>query len=236
MSGSTIVPGTLEVDVYADKAGEEYNISKTRFTIPGFTGKEQFDKITADTVSDMTGGYVGVRKVVSDDAKVQAQKDLSLDLKTQIEQTQNQSTEYIIIPDTSTLVYGKLQDRAEGDSITLTLSASVDAYSLTKKDLYNFIGQNTIPGSTPEDQFTLTPDSLTFTVEDKLIKISGSTTIVWVTDVEKLKKDVAGKKLTEATPIMNSYKAFEKAEAKISPFWKTRFPSDVSRIEVVTLN
>lgn len=236
MSGSTKVPGTLEVDVYADKAGDQYNISKTQFTIPGFAGKEQFEKITASSVSDMTGGFVGVRKVVSDDAKAQAEKDLSTELTSQIEQTQNQSTEYILVPDTSTIVYGKLQDAAQGDSITLTLSASADAYSFTKKDLYNFIGQSVVTGAAIEDQFTLVPDSLTFSIEDKVIQIDGSTSITWVTDIEKLKKDIAGKKLVEATPIMDSYKSFEKAEAKISPFWKSKFPSDVSKIEVTLLN
>jgi hypothetical protein len=142
MSGSTIVPGTLEVEVYADSAGEEYNISKTKFTIPGFAGREQFDKITAESVTDFTGGYIGIRKVVSDDAKEEAQKGLEEELKTQIEQTQNQSTEYVLVPDPDTLTYGELQDKAEGNSVTLSLTGSVDAYSFVKKDLYSFLGQN----------------------------------------------------------------------------------------------
>ncbi len=233
MSGSNVVPGTLEVEVYADSAGEEYNISKTKFTIPGFAGREQFDKITAETVGDMSGGYIGVRKVVTEDAKEKAQEELEMELKTQIEQTQNQSTEYVLVPDPTTLSYGELQDKAEGNSITLTLSASVDAYSFVKKDLFSFIGQNSIEGATTNDQFTLEGNSLTYLVEDKMVKMTGSTEVIWITDTEQLKKDFAGKKRSEVVTVIDAYRSFEKTDAELSPFWKTRFPSDPLKIEVV---
>jgi len=233
MSGSTVVPGTLEVDVYADSAGEEYNTSNVKFTIPGFSGKEQFTKITAETVGDISGGYVGVRKVVSEEAKEQAQVSLEAELKTQIEQNQNQSTEYILVPDISTLTYGELQDKADGDSITLTLSSSVDAYSFVKKDLFNFIGQNSVVGASAADKFTLDSSKLTFTVEENAIKVMGSTPITWVTDPEQLKSDFANKKRSEIATVIDGYHSFETSDANLKPFWKTRFPSDASKIEVI---
>lgn len=233
LSGSTIVPGTLEVEVFADSAGEEYNTSNTQFTIPGFSGREQFDKITANTVGDINGGFVGVRKVVSEDAKAQAEKELESDLKSQIESTQNQSTEYVLIPDISTLTYGVLQDKADGDSITLTLSATVDGYSFVKKELYSFIGQNTILGAKTTEQFALDDSTIAYVIKDTGVEISGSTIFTWVTDIEQLKKDFAGKKRSEAAKIIATYTSLEKSEAKLSPFWKTKFPSDSSKIQVI---
>ncbi len=233
MSGSTIVPGILEVEVYADSAGEEYNISNTKFTIPGFAGREQFDKITAETVTNITGGYIGIRKVVSDDEKEKAQEEMESELKTQIEQTEKESAEYVIVPDPQTLLYGELQDKAEDNSVILTLSASVDAYSFVKKDLFNFFGQNSIEGALPSDQFTLDGKTLIYNIQDDTIHINGSTVITWITDMEKLKSDFAGKKKSEIAPVIDSYRSFDKTDAKLSPFWKTRFPSDSSKIEVV---
>lgn len=233
MSGSTLVPGTLEVEVFADSAGEEYNTSNVDFTIPGFAGREQFEKITAQSVTDITGGYIGIRKVVSEEAKKEAQKNLEAELRSQIEKTQTQSTEYIIVPDITTLTYGEIQDKVEGDSVVLSLSASVDAYSFVKKELFDFLGQNTLAGASSTDSFTLDSGLLTFAVDKDIVKITGSAPIIWVTDTEQLKKDFLNKKRSEVVEVINSYHSFEKAEANLSPFWKTRFPSDISKINVV---
>ncbi len=233
MNGSTLVPGTLEVEVFADSAGDEYNTSNAKFTIPGFSGKEQFDKITAESVGEISGGYIGVRKVVSDEAKKQAQTELEAQLKSEIEQAQNQSTEYVIVPDLDSLSYGEIQDKAEGDSVILTLSAQVQAYSFIKKDISNFIGQNSINGASTSDMFSLDTSKLSFVVGEKEIQISGSTLITYVTDIEKLKKDFAGKKRSEAVAIIDSYTSLKEASADLSPFWKSRFPSDPSKIEVI---
>lgn len=232
-NGGTIVPGTLEVEVFADSAGEEYNTSNAKFTIPGFSGKEQFDKITAESVGDISGGYIGIRKVVSDQAKEQAQKDLEQELKNQFEQTKNESTEYVIVPDLNTLSYGDVQDKADGDNVILTLTARVDAYSFVKKDISSFIGQNSITGASTSDMFSLDTSKLNFSIGDESITISGTTNITYETDIEKLKKDFANKKRSEAMTIIDSYNSLEKAQADLAPFWKSKFPSDPSKIEVI---
>jgi hypothetical protein len=233
MNGSTLVPGTLEVEVFADSAGEEYNTSNAKFTIPGFSGKEQFDKITAESVGDISGGYIGIRKVVSDEAKEQAQKDLEAELKNQIEQIKDQSTEYVLVPDMETVSYGDIQDKAEGDSVVLTLTIWVDAYSFVRKDLATFIGQNSVAGASSTDMFSLDTNNLTFTINEDKINITGTALITWLTDTEKLKADFSGKKRSEALSIIDSYTSFERASAELTPFWKSRFPSDSSKIEVI---
>lgn len=233
MSGSTQVPGTLEVEVFADSAGEEYNTSNTKFTIPGFSGKEQFEKITAESVTDMTGGYIGIRKVVSEETKEQTQVAMELELKTEIEKLQNQSTEYLIVPNIETLTYGELQDKADGDKVILTLSANVEAYSLVKKDLSNFIGQNSLTDATSTDSFSVDLEKLLFLIDGETLKITGNSTITWLTDTEKLKSQIAGKKRSEVPTIVDGYRSLERAVVDISPFWKSKFPSDSSKIEVI---
>lgn len=132
-----------------------------------------------------------------------------------------------------TIGYGELQDKVEGDNVTLSLSVTVDAYSFIKKELFNFIGQNTITGVSNTDSFTIQNEGLTFKIEEGSVKINGNVPILWVTDTEQLKKDFLGKKRSEVAQIISSYKSFEKAKADLSPFWKTRFPSNPSKIDVV---
>ncbi len=237
MSNGSIVPGTLEVEVFADSAGEDYNTSGTvKFTIPGFEGKEQFEKITAESVGNMTGGYIGIQKVVSDDAREAAEEELKKELTSQFNQSQNESTEYVIVSDINTLSFGELQDKAEGNSVILTLTARVDAYSFAKQELQNFIGQNSISGASTTDVFSFDTSTLSFEITEDGISINGSTSITHVTDIEKIKSDFTGKKRSESMTIIDSYNSIEQAKAELKPFWKTKFPSEAGKIEVTILN
>lgn len=233
MNGSTLVPGSLEVEVFADSPGEEYNASNLNFTIPGFSGKEQFGKITAESVGEISGGFIGVRKVVSEEARAQAREELASQLKNQFESLNNESTEYIIVSDPETLTYGELQDRVEGDSVVLSLSGQVEAYSFIKKDFTNFVGQNSIQGASVNDFFSTDTEKLNFTVDDKEIRVTGVTTITYITDMDKLKKDISGKKRSDVSAVIDSYNSLEAATAALKPFWKSKFPSDSSKIEVI---
>lgn len=230
------VPGTLEVDVYASSAGEEYNIGKTKFTIPGFQGREQFEKITAESLTEMTGGFIGIKKVVSDSAIEESEEKLRDDLLNQFSSEPSISDTVIILPDPETISYSEIRDEVNGNTVTLSLTATVDAYSFKKDELFDFVGQNTIGGSTTSDAFTLDPSGLNFMIEEEEIAITGQTQITWVTDLEELKSNLAGKKRSEISTIINSYNSFSSASMDLKPFWKTKFPEDTTKIKVEIAN
>ena len=60
-----VVPGSVEVVVYADEVGEKYNMGLGDFTIPWFKGDPRFDDFYARSKTEMTGGFVGEKKIVS---------------------------------------------------------------------------------------------------------------------------------------------------------------------------
>lgn len=233
MNGNTIVPGTLEVEVFADSAGEDYNTSNITFTIPGFAGKEQFEKITAESIGQINGGYIGMRKVISEEEKEKIEEELKQNLKIQIEQIKNESSEYVLVPDLNTVSFGVAQDKVEGNNIIISVSAIVSAYSFVKKDLSNFIGQNSITESTSTDMFDVEMNPLNITLETNGIKISGQTTITWITDQENLKKLLINKKRSEISEIVDTHKSFEKIDTNFSPFWKVKLPSQPEKIEII---
>jgi hypothetical protein len=70
-----IVPSYVDAEVIADKAGEDYNIGPTTFTIPAFEGTPRYSKFYAESFSKMTGGYIGTAKIVgqSDFEKAKSQ-------------------------------------------------------------------------------------------------------------------------------------------------------------------
>src|SRR3989344_1058110 len=72
-----IEPSTLEVSVQADQAGVEYNIPAVpKFTIPGFKGTPRFEGFYGVSKEPMTGGFVGVQAVATDEDVVAAKKSL----------------------------------------------------------------------------------------------------------------------------------------------------------------
>jgi hypothetical protein len=65
IENGSIIPSFVEVAVVADQAGEQYNISPSKFTIPGFKGTVKYEKFYGQSESAMSGGYIGEAKVAS---------------------------------------------------------------------------------------------------------------------------------------------------------------------------
>ena len=66
IKGAISVPGmgVLEATVYADQAGEEYNIGPADFTLPGLKGGPRFEKVFAKSKLAMSGGSSGNSRIV----------------------------------------------------------------------------------------------------------------------------------------------------------------------------
>lgn len=61
------VPGSLNVDVVAAEAGEDYNIGPSNFSLPGLAGSALYTAIYGKSSSPMTGGSKSETTVVSQD-------------------------------------------------------------------------------------------------------------------------------------------------------------------------
>ncbi|MCK5590891.1 MAG: hypothetical protein KAI72_02945, partial [Candidatus Pacebacteria bacterium] len=67
-SGDDMVPGSIEVTVYADEAGAEYNIGLVDFTIPGLkTTALLYNDFFARSKTEISGGYSGVLMSASEE-------------------------------------------------------------------------------------------------------------------------------------------------------------------------
>lgn len=69
-------PGQVKAAVFADQAGTTYNIGPAEFTIPGFKGAPQFEKMYARSTSPMSGGFEGQVKKVATADKTKALNEL----------------------------------------------------------------------------------------------------------------------------------------------------------------
>jgi hypothetical protein len=76
-----IVPGSIEAQVFADVAGEEYNSALSDFTIPGFKGDaKRYAGFYARSKTALRGGFEGTIKTASDMALASARETLKRSL------------------------------------------------------------------------------------------------------------------------------------------------------------
>ena len=70
------IPGQIEIAVYADSAGDEYNIGLTDFTLPGFKNDPaRYKSFYARSKTKMEGGFSGVIKTISK-VELESMKDV----------------------------------------------------------------------------------------------------------------------------------------------------------------
>src|SRR5690606_17292290 len=140
-------------------------------------------------VTDMTGGYIGIRKVVSEEAREKAEEELRNQMQEKFNQNNRKDQNSFVLIDTDSISYGVLREDVQGDSIVLTLSATADAYQMKREEISNFIGHSTVREATSSDMFTLDIEALRLSLVDNIIEIEGSTEIRWETDIENLKEE-----------------------------------------------
>lgn len=252
-------PGSIEVLVYADEAGDDYNINESSFTIPGFKGQPQFELFSAETNTPISGGFSGVRKIVDDDdlniAKSELKKDLTESL---IDELNNQITEdFIAVYDNDSFIYFDVNQEESKDSekVTLKMSGSINAKLFNTNELSQKVAMQEIQNfDTLSDQVLIKnirevdieyvnktkdteasesdDDSKESDNEYDQIKLSGNARFVWQNNEEEIKLLLLGLNKKEISGVFAGIKGVSSANAKIKPFWSQDFPNKASKIKI----
>jgi hypothetical protein len=235
------VAGTLDVEVVASVAGENYNVDSAEFTIPGFKGQEPYDFFYAKTKTAISGGFDGVKKLVSqakiDAASIELRQNakdaLIADLKSQV------SSEFVFLFDENSFVFGQINESQEdnSNSVALKLKGTVNAKVFNKIDLSNALATDGVfDYSDGENVLAKDIENIKLLISGNELVADGPMTFVWQNDTESLKQLFVNKKKSEFGALIKSLSGVEKANLVIKPFWRTRFPEatkDVN-IEVVS--
>ncbi len=247
------VPGSLEVDVYADAPGAEYNIGLVDFTIPGFKGSPRYEKFYARGKTPMTGGFSGLTKIVSDADVEKAREKITAELKdalfaAAIAQKPKGAVLYknAVSYDFTDSVGADAADKNPDDSsVNFTVKGSLTAVLFNAEDLSKRIVQTSIASvdASANDRILVTNiEELTFAPkgnaalpkegETYAFLLNGTANAVWQIDAEALSMKLAGVKKADYRNVFADFPGIEKANARIRPFWKTKFPSDAAKIQV----
>ncbi len=242
-----LIPGSVEVVVVADQAGAEYNIDLSDFTIPGFKGDPKFSTIYARSKTPMTGGFVGIRKKVSEADLVAANTTLQATLKSELMTQAKAQTppDFIIFPNLVYIAYSNLPQTNPSDKgVTVNLHGDLYGVMFKRIDLANFLAMKKLAGSvSPVEIPNLDALDLSFvgqSVKDLLkadqlsFQVAGNATAIYITDENMLKKDLLSKNKKELDAVLKKgYPTILEASAVVRPFWKSTFPDQVDDIKII---
>ena len=244
--GKTI-PGSIEVTVYADFPGDEYNVDLIDFTIPGLKGDPRYSKMYARSKTVMTGGFAGVRNVADEAELATAQKELQDELLVLTEgKLGAEIPEGFVRFDGTTITTknSRTDGAADGNTVTVIEELSVKAAIFDAQVLAEKIADEVVADydGTPvyirdfsdlSVQAVLTSATDTLTLDGPLtLAISGSPHLVWTFNEDDLLTDLAGQKKEDVESILEQYPGIETAEIVVRPFWNSDLPERTSRIKI----
>ncbi|MEK7556050.1 MAG: hypothetical protein AAB523_02045 [Patescibacteria group bacterium] len=244
-----MIPGSLEVTVYADEPGESYNIGLSDFTIPGFKGSPQYENFYARSKTEMTGGFSGVVKYPSEEDIKVAREELQNTLKEQLLAEANvQKPDNFILYEDGIFISYEGEDKIEetsDDTARITERATLNGVIFNKDELAKFIAKQALQNRYDGSAVTIpNVDQITFNVVDKQsaspfdksisFSLSGTVNVIWTVDEEGLKAALVGKpkKGLQFQEVLAAFPYIQRAEASIKPFWKRTFPDSVDKIHI----
>lgn len=239
---SEIVPSSTEVRVTADEAGEGFNISPVpRFRIPGFQGSPKYDGFYGESTESMIGGFVGERKVPTDEdissARAEILSTIEAAAKTQLFLNLPSDTKVLDGTYDFSITDENIDDftgETEMFSITAFGEASVVVF---REDELIEIFENHVEEGAGVD---LTVKDYAIEYGEPRIDDSGQVSVaikvesVWTRpfDTEEFISEAAGKSESELKTLIFSIPGVSSGEVRFWPFWVNKVPDKDTRIIV----
>ncbi|MEK7461729.1 MAG: hypothetical protein AAB586_01525 [Patescibacteria group bacterium] len=244
-------PGTLEIVVYAERPGKEFNIGLTDFILPGLKGTSLFSSVYARSKTNMSGGAIAGERAIKNEDEVAAKSQLEKLLKEELisEAKAQVPEDFILLSSLSSVTFWDLPqtDSDNENSVMINMHADLSGIIFKKVDLANRLVADKIMLAIGESVDIVELDSLGFafinnTATDSIpsdeirFSVQGEAIAIWRVDEVALKSDLIGKSKRDLPSILNNYPTIIKATATIRPFWNSSFPEDGANISLKKLS
>ncbi|MFA5012997.1 MAG: hypothetical protein WC520_00315 [Candidatus Paceibacterota bacterium] len=244
VSGGKVEPGYVDIEVEADEAGADYNLSSATFSVPKLNGTAYYSTTWAETQGAISGGSSSNIKVVSKKdidsgeeifkAKYLAQAKDSL--KSLI------SDEYIFFEENISQTIDSITVSAKENEAVATfeikgkITSKVTA--IKKEDLKAF-AEKAINATVEGQAKQIAPNSLSYSITSQKetngkteLQLSYSAKIYWIPDNEFLLASIAGKAKDYSASILGNIPEIDKTEINVFPFWKSTIPTSSDKVNI----
>ncbi|MDD2766302.1 MAG: hypothetical protein PHH40_00875 [Candidatus Moranbacteria bacterium] len=228
------VPGEITVEVTADRAGEEYNIEASRFSVPGFKGSPKYEKFSAQSSKAMTGGGKSgisdvsvVTKLDQDtalrEASTKAKEMFLNDTRGEIDASEKILQEQIETTPTFTPVFpsvGTVANMIEYKGV-FKVKAIVFSEKTVQQKIEDIVVQNNenVKYRVASSNITYDDSLVDFTIGTVRIKASARVTKESVIDIEKLRSMLAGKDMPSIEQSLKDFPELKSIRITFYPKW-----------------
>lgn len=249
------IPGEVTVVVYADEAGESYNIPEpTSFVIAAWEDTERGEAFVVESEGPIEGGFSGVRRTVDDEARTAVTEELKNELRDTLRAEAFAPgavpADHILFDGAVFFEYVPQADENTDDgSVRVRQKAILHGVLFEKDELAQFIASKTLAAydNNPIEirehgDLNVTVSELTeeeeevlpWTTDSLRAQITGSVDFVWLFDAAQLETDLLGRDKSAMPTILSGFPGILRAEAVLRPFWKSTFPEDRDDITIVS--
>ncbi len=242
-----LTPGTVDVAIYADEAGEVYNQKELDLKIVGFRGGPKYEKIYAKTITPVEGGFKGDSYDISDTEKETVMNSLKADLTADlIAKARTELPADFIMYDKAVDVTFDEPVFTDGESgkAEISVKGNINAYIFKESELTKALVEKVIAKS--EENSVSIPNIRELNIEldkpgsmggesdsDIKIVIEDKVNVVWNINDAELKEALSGTRKRDFDSKMLNFKNIESAELSLKPFWRTTFPDKPGAIKIV---
>ena len=256
-TGDAFVPGKKEVKIEASGVGDEYNLPQpgVRLSIPGLAQRKEYADSYAITETKIVGGFSG-EKLIPDEEEEKAvrerlRKELEVTLRDSLAQAvQNNSlAERVVFEEGVFIEFESLDNQQDDGAVVIREEGTLYAISFREIELATLLAEYAPSGLQTTAPARVDIESLSMSIEkggeegefdiisstEFSFKLSGSAKLFWDIDDVLFLSDIVGKKRTEVEQIIdNEYPQVKQiSEIAIFPAWRTSFPENKKKIEVV---
>lgn len=240
-------PGSIEVQIYADEPGEDYNMESGTFVIPGLKGTDQYDGMYAETTTALTGGFIGLKKVVTEDDEENAREELRSDLEkslvSKIDSTISEDKIFYYSP--NFIEYVSLPSEVNGDSVVIKEKGMLVGLLFDRSEITSNVVRDSVKAADGTEPIQISNiDELVITLlegeefdpntdNEGTLSIKGNPVFEWQLDEMAIQDLFTGVKKSEVKDIVRNIDGISNVSHSIRPFWKGSFPTDPEKINII---
>lgn len=246
MQDGKLVPGSLDVIVYADQPGQEYNIGFSDFTVPGFKGTSKEKTFYARSKTEMTGGFKGERVIVSEEAILLSEKKLETMVREKLQLALDAQVSldfFVPTKDGSHIEILPIERiNVPGEALQLKQKGILRAPVIDRKEFGMAIANASLPDHQKGVGRVVNLDNLTYVFtprdaesETLSMVISGVGRLVWNIDQQEISQAIEGARKKDISGFLQNTESIIKAEVSIRPFWRSKLPKK-EKIHIIINN
>jgi len=241
-------PGKIEIGIYGDSAGKEYNSTPLDFKIFGFKGTPKYEKFYARSRGDITGGATGSFYSITTEQKDQALVYLKNALRDKLLKKVSEQIPkgFVLFDEAISLDINdqNVQSFSDTSLVPVTVKGTLYGLLFNEAKLTKKIAEDVLDNYDDSDIYIANIKNLTLAIANKESLIfsdvknidfilKGSTKIVWRFDVEKFSKELLGKKKRDFNSVISKYPNVVSFNLALKPFWRMSLPDKLDKIKVI---